>query len=310
MGRLSIPPALVCALAVSAASAQPARVSVPAWVEDGGAAGAVKFAAALNGKAAAVTQQLGPASDQVILLVMDVTGDASLVDPARQALVSEISKLPPRTWVGVLSAQDGLHVLADPAPDRRAALEAIENVPNSGNPGLLETIQPALALGDGLLRKSPVRVAVVYVTDSNVARYREDYTNPVINQSDPHDLSRRFPEALVEEKFAKLSDATAALQAPLFVVHLHNRGDRLNLAYQNGLTTLAEATGGQADICRSVAEIPEAIAAAFARISSSWRLTLVVPPKVHGIAQVHLAGRSRDGELRLSWRSHLEAKAP
>lgn len=307
MARRFLPLAAACALSICAASAQTARVSIPAWVE-GDAAGPVTFQAELNGKPAAIAAQLGPSSDQVILVVLDVTGDASLVDPARQALVAELGKLAPRTWVGVLRAQDGLHVLADPGPDRRPAADAIGNVPNSGNPGLLETVQPALALGDGLLRKAPVRVAVLYVTDSNVARYREDYTNPIINQSDPHDLSRRFPEELIEEKIAKLVDATAMLEAPLFVVHLHDRGDPLNRAYQNGLKVLAEATGGQADICRSVAEIPEAIGAAFDRISREWRLTLAVPPKVHGLMQAHVSAKSGDSEPRLSWRSHLEAE--
>jgi len=296
-----------CALAVLPALAQTARVSIPAWIEDD-QPGEAKFEASLNGRPAKISSQLGPPSDQIILLILDVTGDASLVDPARQALVSEIGKLPGNAWVGLLGAQDGLHVLADPGPERGRVVAGIENQPNSGNPGLLETVQPALALADGLLRKAPVRVSVLYVTDSNVARYREDYTNPVINQSDPHDLSRKFPEALIEEKISKLLDATAALQAPLFIVHLHNRSDRLNRAYQNGLETLAEATGGRADICRSVAEIPEAIAGMFERISSAWRLTLTVPPKVHGLAQVRVSGRSGERELRLSWRSHLEAK--
>ena len=42
------------------------------------------------------------------------------------------------------------------------------------------------------MRKSPVRVSVLYITDRNIYNYREDYTNPVINGSDPHDLSRVF----------------------------------------------------------------------------------------------------------------------
>ena len=299
---------IACAMAAAAAAhAQPLRLSFPAWVEGETAGSAFKFKATLNGKPAEIATQLGPASDQVILVVMDVTGDSSLVDPARQALIGEIEKLPRNTWAGLLRAQDGLHVLADPSPDRHRLSAEIESLPNSGNPGLLDTVQPALALADAMLRKSPVRVSVLYVTDSNIFRYREDYTNPVINQSDPHDLSRRFPEALIEEKVAKLLDATAALQAPLFVVHIHYRGDRLNSAYQNGLETLADSTGGRTNICRSVAEIPEAIATMFARISSGWRLTLNVPPKIHGLAQVRLTGRAREEELRLSWRTHIEA---
>lgn len=295
-----------CLLWVLQAGAQELRFSVPAWVESANA-GAPKFEASLNGRPAIISSQLGPSSDQMILVVLDVTGDPSYVEPARQALISEISRLPRHVWVALLRAQDGLHVLADPAPDRQAAIQAIQNLPNSGNPGLLETIQDALALADKLLRSAPVRVSVLYITDSNIYNYREDYTNPVINQSDPHDLSRRFPEALVEEKIAKLTDAAASLQASLFVVHLHDRTDRINRAYENGLDTLAQATGGREDVCRSMAEIPEAISGAFARITSGWQLTLTVPPRVHGLAQLRLSGKSEDGELRLSSRTHLEA---
>jgi hypothetical protein len=296
---------LLCALPV--ARAQDLRISIPAWIETE-KVGAPKFEATLNGTPASVSAQLGPSSDQVILIVLDVTGDPSYVDPARQALVAEISKLPHNTWVALLRAQDGLRVLADPGPDRHLVIDAIQNLPNSGNPGLLETVQDALSLADGLIRNAPVRVSVLYVTDSNIYSYREDFTNPVINQSDPHDLSRRFPEALISEKISKLIDASAPLEAPLFVIHLHDRTDRLNRAYENGLQTLAEATGGREDVCRSLAEIPEGISAALGRISSGWQLTLTVPPNVRGLTQVRLSGSSDGEERRLSWRRHLEAK--
>jgi hypothetical protein len=309
MGRGSIRLGALWALA-AAACAQPARVSIPAWIESENAAPVSGFAATLNGKPAPIRSQLGPGSAQIVLLVMDLTGNPSLVDPARDALIAEISKLPRNVWVGLLRAQDGLHVMADPAPGRAAVTAGIRGLSAMGNPGLLETVVPALSLADAILRKSPVRVAVLYVTDGSIYRYREDYTNPVINQSDPHDLSRRFPESLIEEKIAKLEDASAALEAPLFVVHLHNRGDRLNLAYQNGLQTLAAATGGRTGICRSVAEIPQVISEVFARIAGSWCLTLNVPPKVHGLTQVRLSAHSGAQELRLSWRTHVEAKQP
>lgn len=296
-----------CLLCAMPAGAQDLRFAVPAWVETANAA-APRFEASLNGRPAIVSSQLSPSSDQMILVVLDVTGDPSYVEPARRALESEISKLPHNVWVALLRAQDGLHVLADPAPDRRAAIEAIRNLPNSGNPGLLETIQDALVLADKLIRSAPVRVSVLYLTDSNIYNYREDYTNPVINQSDPHDLSRRFPEALIEEKIARLTDAAASLEASLFVVHLHDRTDRINRAYENGLDTLAEATGGRENVCRSMAEIPEAVSDAFTRITSGWQLTLTVPPRVHGLAQLRLNGKSGDEELRLSSRTHLEAQ--
>ena len=288
--------------------AQTASVSIPAWVEANGCGLPPKFEAALNGKTVPVTAQLGPGSDQVILVVLDLTADLTLIGAAKQALIAEISKLPPNAWVGLLRTQDGLHVLADPGANRQPPIDAIRSLSNSNEPDLLETVQSALSLADALMRKSPVRVSVLYITDGSIYGYREDYTNPVINESDPHDLSRRFPEALINAKVSKLVEASSSLEAPLFVVHLNYRRDRLNVAYQNGLRTLAEATGGRGDVCRSVAEIPEAISAMFARISSAWRLTLALPTKIHYNIQIHLSAPCGDGDLRISWRTHLRPK--
>jgi len=255
-----------------------------------------------------VTAQLGPNSDEVILIVLDLTGDLSLIDAAKQALITEICKLPQNAWVGLLRTQDGLHVLADPDADRQPLLDAVRSLSNSAEPGLLETVQSALSLADAIMRKPPVRVSVLYITDGNIYSYREDYTNPVINESDPHDLSRRFPEALITDKISKLVEDSSSLEAPLFVVHLNYRRDRLNVAYQNGLETLADATGGRSDVCRSVAEIPAAISAIFARISSAWRLTLALPSKIHSNIQIHLSAPCGDGDLRISWRTRLRPK--
>jgi hypothetical protein len=288
--------------------AQTVSVSIPAWVETNDCALSPKFEAALNGKMVPVTAQLGPGSDQVILVVMDLTGDLTLIDAAKQALIVEISKLPTNAWVGLLRTQDGLHVLADPGASRQPSIEAIRSLSNSNEPDLLETVQSALSLADALMRKSPVRVSVLYITDGSIYSYREDYTNPVINESDPHDLSRRFPEALINAKISKLVEASSSLEAPLFVVHLNYRRDRLNVAYQNGLRTLAEATGGRSDTCRSVAEVPESISAMFARILSAWRLTLALPTRIHYNIQIHLSAPCGDGDLRISWRTHLRPK--
>jgi len=297
---------LVCT--VSPLQAQTANVSIPAWVEANDCSKPPKFEAALNGKVVHVTAQLGPSSDEVILVVLDLTGDLTLVEAAKKALIAEVSKLAPNAWVGLLRTQDGLHVLADPSESRQPLADAVRSLFNSTEPDLLETVQPALELADGILRKSPVRVAVLYITDGSIYSYREDYTNPVINESDPHDLSRRFPEALINAKISKLVEASSTLEAPLFVVHLNYRHDRLNTAYQNGLETLADATGGRSDICRSVAEIPEAISAMFARIASAWRLTLALPTRIHYNIQIHLSAPCGDEDRRISWRTRLRPK--
>jgi hypothetical protein len=289
-------------------SAQTVGISIPAWVEGNNCAVPPKFEATLNGKPVPVTAQLGPGSDQIILVVIDLTGDLALIEAAQQAVITEISKLPPNAWVGLLRDQDGLHVVADPGADRQPLLQAIQSLPHIGAPGLLGTVPSALGLADALLRKAPVRVSVLYLTDGGIYSYREDYTNPVINQSDPHDLSRRFPGALVQEKISKLVNDISSLQAPLFVVHVNSRPDRLNLIYQNGLETLADATGGKASLCRSVAEIPEAVSAVFARMSSGWRVTLAFPSKLHFNSQIHLSAPCHDETQRLTWRTHFHPK--
>jgi hypothetical protein len=300
---------LVVAFTLGTLQAQTASVSIPAWVEEGDCGSAPKFEATFNGKPAQVTSQLGPGSDQIILLVLDFTGDVSLVEAAKQAVAAEISKLATNAWVGLLRDQDGLHVLADPSPNRQPVLDAIKNLASMGKPGLFETVTPALSLADSLMRKSSVRVSVLYITDGNIYNYREDYTNPVINQSDPHDLSRVFPDALIQDKISRMMEEVSSLEAPLFVVHINYRGDTLNESYQNGLLTLTDATGGKGQVCRSLGQIPDAIAAAFTRIASAWRLTLGVPPKFHGNAQIHLSAPCGGGEdLRLSWRTRLRPK--
>ena len=299
---------LVAACTLGTLRAQTADISIPAWVEEGSCGAAPKFEATFNGKPAPVTSQLGPGSDQIVLLVLDFTGEATLVDAAKEALKTEISKLPANTWVGLLRDQDGLHVLADPSPNRQPLLGAIQDLAGTGQPGLFETVTPALTMADAILRKSPVRVSVLYITDSNIYNYREDYTNPVINGSDPHDVSRVFPDALIQDKISRLADDADALEAPLFVVHLNYRGDTLNESYENGLVTLADATGGKGQVCRSMGEIPDSVAAAFERISNSWRLTLEVPPKTHNSAPIHLSAPCGGEDARLSWRTHLRPK--
>ncbi|MGH9668478.1 MAG: hypothetical protein ACRD9L_28990, partial [Bryobacteraceae bacterium] len=108
---------------------------------------------------------------------------------------------------------------------------------------------------------------------------------------------------------SKLAASMNKLQPPLFIVHLKDRTGRMNQAYQNGLKTLAEATGGRVEVCRSNAEIPDAIANMFHRMSSSWSLTLALPAKVHENAQVRVSAKQGDSETRLSWRERFVVTA-
>ena len=230
----------------------------------------------------------------LILVVLDLTGDLSLVDPAKEALVAELRKMPSNAWAGLLRSQDGLRVLVDPGPDRESLISALQSLQIAGRAGLLETIEPAAQLGSGILQKSPVRLAVLYLTDSNIYNYREDYTNPVINYSDSRDLSRRFPETLIREKTSKLSEVLAAYAVPIFVVHLAWLRDRLNEAYQTGLQQMVETTGGQVWFCRTPSEIPTNVEHAFSRILSHWAIDLEAPDRSSKTFTVVLSDGGQD----------------
>lgn len=230
----------------------------------------------------------GPKDALILMIVLDLTGDLTLIDAARAAIAIEIGNLPPAVWLSVLRAQDGLRVLLDPTGDRASVTATIQQAQVTGRAGLLETIEPVERLATRLLHKTPIRTAVLYVTDSNIYNYREDYTNPVINSSDSRDLSRRFPEALIREKVSKLTATLAANDAPVFITHLAFLRDRLNDAYQTGLQQMAEATGGQALFCRTQGDIGSTITQAFDRIRTLWAIDIEIPPGTPRNFTMHL----------------------
>ena len=235
----------------------PWRISF--WRSSGDPVTRTDLKVTLNGTDAKLLRLNSTSDDLVLLLVLDLAGDLSLVDPARTALISELEALPPNTAVGLLRAQDGLRVLADPGTSRQKLIEIINGLTISGRAGLLDALEPAARLTDSILAKARVRLAVLYVTDSLIGNYREDYTNPVVNSSDANDMSRRFPEGLVNEKIQRVKSEIAGAVAPIFIVHLHYQNDRLAAAYQTGLLELATASGGTAEFCHTVGDIPSAI---------------------------------------------------
>jgi hypothetical protein len=246
------------------------------------------FSGKVDGEPAAVVAAHGPGDDLIVLVVLDLSEDIALADVAKTSLISAIEALPPKAEVALLRAQDGLHVLADPATDRAAISDAIRTVAVSGKAGFLDTVEVAARIADTMLSKAAVRVAVVYVTDSNVGNYREDFTNPVINSSDQHDLSRNFPEGLIREKISKLEANLAVFEAPLFVIHVAYRSDRLNEAYQTGLLQLASASGGSSAFCRSRAEIPDIVSSTFHTVAAHYSISLRLPERPPKVVQVQL----------------------
>jgi hypothetical protein len=218
----------------------------------------------------------------------------TLIDSARPALVEKLGALPANNWVAVLKSQDVLQVVQDPTPDREKTAAAIREYVATGKAGLLTTVESASAVGDSLLNRTNVRVAVLYVTDSNIYNYREDFTNPVINSSDSQDLSRRFPDQLIREKMQKLSDGLASSETPLYFVHLNYFSDPINEAYQRGLLQWAEETGGAGAFCRSRGEIPEAVEKIVSAAAKHWSVAVELRSVKSRTATVDLFNGERD----------------
>ena len=277
-----------------------AELRVPFWRSTGEAVRSTDLQVAVNGSRTKPLRVSAANGDLMLLIVLDLAGDLSLVDPAREALVSEIGKLPANTTVGLLRAQDGLRVIADPGTGREKLGEVIHGLVISGRAGLLDTVETAAKLADGVLAKSRVRVAVLYVTDSLVSNYREDFTNPVVNSSDSGDMSRRFPEGLVKEKIRLLKEQLSVTVAPVFIVHVNYQNDRLNDAYQTGLLDLAVSTGGAAAFCHTVSDIASSLERTFTEIESQQTVDVDSPAKARQLEfSLEAEGRSLHYRQRL-----------
>jgi hypothetical protein len=233
--------------------------------------------ASISGDSAPVLDVLGPEDDMVLLVVLDLAGDLSLVDAARSTLIQEFDNFPENHYVAVMSAQDGLRPLSEPTADRDRIAQAIRSQQVGGRAGLLNTVETAAHIGDSISARAGVRLAVLYITDSDIENYREDYTNPVVNSSDSRDLSRRFSDNLVKERVSRIVSGLTATQTPVFVVHLDYRTDPLNEAYQTGLLEIARATGGNAWFCRSQSGIPTEVREAVSRAESLWSVRVGLP---------------------------------
>jgi len=276
--------------------AEPDHIRVPLWIDSGEALEAGALTATVGGQPAGVVRVQGPDDDLMVLVILDLTEDLNEIEMARNGLADAIDEAPSNAYIGVMRAQSGLRVLQDPSSEREAAIEAVRSFPISGTPGLLETIEEAADLADSLIRDTGVRIAIFYVTDSEIDSYREDFTNPVVNRSDRGDMSRRFPEGLVRDRISRLDTKLASSQAPIFVVHLKYETDRIDEAYQNGILQMATTTGGDAVFCRSDAEIAAAIGSMMERIATHYSVDLEVPRQAADTVEIALESQT-GGEL-------------
>jgi hypothetical protein len=254
-------------------------------------------------EAATVTGVDPPDGNRIILIVMDVVGDIVRVDAARQALVEALQGLHPQHYVALLRAQDGLQIIVEPTNERELIKDSILNLQVSGFPELLGSLEGAAALGHRILSESEVSVATLYITDGSIYDYRGGFTNPVINPSDGGDLTRRFRDSLIQEKITTTLDAVMRSWTPLFFLHLENSRDDLNMVYQNGLRQVAQATGGDIQLCDSPTQIPTYLTQLLEQVTSFHSVNIEVPAEMHGRVKLRL---EVDGADEVVYREQFE----
>jgi hypothetical protein len=243
-----------------------------------------------------------PESPALLFIALDTVGDIANIDQARSALKQELMKLGPQYWVGLLSAQEKLEVLQDPTPDRQLLEQRLDFYSQLGKAGLLESIERVAELSHGVLQRSHARVIVIFVTDSDIGNYRQDYLNPPVNYSDSRDLSRRFAGRALQEKISRMTLAMSRYHAPIFIVHIDPLQDALNHAYQNGLKQLAEASGGQLFLSKTVLDIPTMIQETFRWVDHCYVLDCRVPSDTKGTLKIHISLSENAAGAAPAWR--------
>lgn len=218
------------------------------------------------------TSLQGPKSPMMLFVALDAVGDVANITEARDAVIHEIHELGSQYWVGLISANEQVTVIQEPTPSRDLFSEKIEQLSQIGKAGLLDTLLPVADLATSVLLKSDVRVAVIFITDSDIGNYKTDYLNAPVNASDSLDLSRRFAGRALQEKITRMSKAISKFQVPILVVHIAPGQDPLNRAYQNGLKQLAEIGGGKCLLSKSVGDIASTIHEAFEWAQSFYLL--------------------------------------
>lgn len=239
-----------------------------------------------------------PESPTMLFIAFDTVGEVANISEVRSAVTHEIQELGSLYWVGLISANEQISVVQEPTPDREVLSQKIEQLSQIGKAGLLDTLIPLADFTTGILLKSDVRVAVIFITDSDIGNYKTDYLNAPINVSDSRDLSRRFAGRALQEKISRMSKAIAKFQVPIFIVHIAPGQDPLNRAYQNGLKQLAEVGGGKCLLSKSISDIPPTVHDAFEWARSFYLLSfrLAAPKGSYSDVMIKLAPKEPDSD--------------
>jgi VWFA-related protein len=197
-----------------------------------------------------IAQFLGPDSPVLIPLIMDTTGDTTWIDAMRRELVNFVEVLPPNVQLMVMTATEGLKVVQSNTADKTLLKQAILNYDIRGYPGFMENVLNVADYMNRLLLRHPIRVCPLIITDSDVYKYRKQYTTADFNTS-----IERYKDKLKETG------------VPLHVIRIPTGNtDTFSRTYEGAMRELARSTGGEAEFPLAVAGVSNALRVTLHRI--------------------------------------------
>jgi len=196
------------------------------------------------------TAFLGTESPVLIIVVFDTTGDMTYIDAVRKELVKFVEVLPPSVQMSVMTANDGLKVVQKPTADKDLLGKAILNYPTKGYPGFLENIVSVTDFTDKYLLKFPIRVSVLFITDSDIYKCRKQYTSADLTTEAQRDRE------LLQETFT-----------PVFVLRLPTGNtDTMSRTYEGTIRDISRATCGETEFIMSPTGVSPSLATSLFRI--------------------------------------------
>jgi hypothetical protein len=149
------------------------------------------------------THYWGPESPLLIVLALDTTGDLTWINTLRTGLEAFVRHLPANIQVMVVTINDGIKVVQNNTADPDALARAVQQYDITGRPGFLENVVSLEEKSDRILERYPLRVATLYVTDSDLYGYR-----------------RRFSPSDFTTEVERIKSQLWKFSAPLYVLRL------------------------------------------------------------------------------------------
>lgn len=255
-----------------------------------------QFAVLMDKEPVKVDFFLNPDAPVLIPLVFDTTGDLTYIDAMRQELCRFVDNLPPVIQLMVLTANDGLKVVQNNTSDKELLKKAILNYSIKGYPGFLENFLSVSDAMNKLVMKNKIKICPIFITDSDITKYRKQYTSADLNTE-------------VDRIKSKLQESFV----PIFVLRLPaGSNDTFARNYEGLMRELARATGGEAEFPMGVPGVSTALAGTLHRIHGlyvvGWESDRIKPGKEYKVKITVTGSDGQELDAKVEYQESFEIK--